>query len=312
MGKYLFAVLLLACSFVLHAQVNLVPNPSFEDTLGCPQGVPDLDGKCKDWLSFRGTPDYYNSCSQFIGFSNPFGNQDARTGNAYAGFLTYQINILNATEHLAVQLSSPLQIGVKYYLSFYVSPAFNYQYTNIATNKMGAILTTTPYFDPFAYDTLPDSAFVKTDSIVTDTTSWFRISGSFIADSAYQYLVIGNFYSEGKYDTLQFPFMFIPVAAYYYVDDVCLSLDSLTCIGNVNLQQHNRNNSSCYYNGSLIIVENIDYDHYYLYDAMGKLVAENNLNSNATQIKVNILPGIYFITFYKKEKVMYQNKILIY
>jgi hypothetical protein len=44
------------------AQINFVPNPSFEDTVFCPQfldNMPDV----QDWSSFGNSADYFNGCS---------------------------------------------------------------------------------------------------------------------------------------------------------------------------------------------------------------------------------------------------------
>jgi len=122
-------------------QVNLVPNPSFEDTLGCPMGYPDLDDKCKDWTSFRATPDYMNACSAVCGYDNQYGFQEPKSGNAYAGFAAYQVTIPEAREHIAALLTESLEIGIKYYVSFYISAAWNNLLTNIASNKIGALFT---------------------------------------------------------------------------------------------------------------------------------------------------------------------------
>src|SRR5262245_48626203 len=106
--------------FILIAKIslaqNLVPNPSFEDTLGCPQGYPDLDTKCQSWHSFRVSPDYINNCSSVCGYYNQYGYQAPHSGDAYAGILEYQVTIPNAREHIGVMLSSSLTIGVRYYL----------------------------------------------------------------------------------------------------------------------------------------------------------------------------------------------------
>ena len=210
---------------------NLIPNPSFEDTLagGCPTGYPDLDGKCANWLSFRGTPDYMNNCSSVCGYYNQYGHQTPHSGQAYAGFGNYQITLSNLREHIGVQLTSALVVGTKYYLSFYVSSAYTYLYINIASNKTGATLTTYQYSDPNMLGVLPNTSMIYSDSIITDTLNWIKISGSFIADSAYQYLIIGSFYDDNNIDTLNLPYQVVPQASYQYLDDVCLSTDSLYC-----------------------------------------------------------------------------------
>lgn len=222
----LSTLLALAHSAMLQAQ-NLVPNPSFEDTLGCPQGVPDLDGTCKFWESWRGTPDYFNNCSNNEGFYNSWGYQVAHTGQAYIGLLSYQITSPNWREQIGIKLTQPLTIGKKYYLSFFVSCAFNYIYTNIASNKIGALVTTYQFSDPLSETILPNASTFKSDSIITDTLTWVKIFGSFVADSSYQYLIIGNFYDDGNIDTINLPYQAVPQASIYYIDDICLSIDSI-------------------------------------------------------------------------------------
>lgn len=45
----------------MFAQVNLVPNPSFEDTVSCPNYANQID-KAVGWHASRNTPDYFNGC----------------------------------------------------------------------------------------------------------------------------------------------------------------------------------------------------------------------------------------------------------
>jgi hypothetical protein len=77
---------------------------------------------------------------------------------------------------------------------------------------------------------IDNSAQVYTDSIISDTLNWILIKGSFIADSAYSFLMIGNFFSNNIShvctDTIP------NIATYTFIDHVCVSLDSLTCFPN--------------------------------------------------------------------------------
>ncbi len=231
MKKIISSFLLCFALLEVLGQVNLVPNPSFEDHTDCPQGYPDLDGKLNDWMSFRGTPDYFNNCSEMNGYNNNWGYQEPHSGEGFTGFNTYQVTIVNAKEHLGTQLISPLIIGEKYYISFYVSTAYTPLQMNIATNKIGGFFTTSPYYYPLnpgdAPVSLSNTAHLNTDSIISDTTNWLKISGSIIADSAYNYIVIGSFFDDDNTDTLHLPYQVVPQIAYYYLDDVCVSTDSL-------------------------------------------------------------------------------------
>jgi OmpA-OmpF porin, OOP family len=223
LGLVFFMLLMLGT----RAQENLVPNPSFEDTLGCPVGYPDLDTKCKFWKSFKGSPDYMNDCSACCGSNNQFGYQEPHSGEAYSGIGTYQTSVPNLREHIAVELITPLVIGTQYFISFYVSTAWTGGLTTIATNKIGALLTTYSYSDPDLLLPLPNACTFYSNLIISDTVLWTKVTGSFIADSAYQFLVIGNFFSDDLVDTINLPYQFFPVGAYYFLDDVCLSTDSI-------------------------------------------------------------------------------------
>ena len=74
-------------SCLTHSQQNLVPNPSFEDTMHCPNGTND-PGAVSLWYNPSGaSPDYYNVCSTNGGGVpwNDWGYQYAQEGHAYIG-----------------------------------------------------------------------------------------------------------------------------------------------------------------------------------------------------------------------------------
>jgi hypothetical protein len=230
------------CSFLFlcfaSAAQNLVPNPSFEEHTGCPEGFPDLDGVCHDWMSFRLTPDYFHDCSEWCGYNTSRGFQLPHSGLAYAGINVFKPTLPNqGNEHIGVELQSPLVIGTEYFVSFFVSCGFTPLLVNIATNKIGALFTVNAYSDPTGARQMPNDCQIYTDEIVADTINWTLISGSFVADSAYQYLVIGNFFEDPFLDTLNHPFSVLPQTAFYFLDDVCVSADSLCAHKQTNIEE---------------------------------------------------------------------------
>jgi hypothetical protein len=296
--------ILLTCN-IATAQINLVPNPSFEDTLRCPIGVPDLDGVCKDWISFKGTPDYFNNCSSNVGFNNPWGYQSAHTGQAFASLLGYSCGTPNWKEHLGVPLITQLTTGVKYYISFFVSLAYTYLYANVACNKIGATVTTYQYYDPSCLHLLPNSSIIYSNTIITDTISWIKISGSLIADSNYKYIIIGNFFDNNNTDTILLPYEVIPQDCIYYIDDVCVTTDSIyneTWTGLQNLNYEGINlivypnpvTNTLYIDGLTII------DKAEVYDLNGKLLLPKQLNTKQIDISP-LAKGIYFIKLTTEE-----------
>jgi hypothetical protein len=229
MKKY-FVVFLFFVAQVCPGQ-NLVNNWSFEDTVTCPDNISQID-RAVGWMSFSITPDYFNTCAPA---NAPFpvsvphnlvGDQLAHTGNAYAGFTAFSINGSSVREFVATQLIQNLIPQEKYFLSFWVSTAFGYllnQFPSMACNNIGAKFSTMAYSQATPQP-VNNFAHILDTTIINDTTNWVKISGSFIADSAYAFLSIGNFY-DNLHTTFVTNGSFIN-QAYYYLDDVKLSTDS--------------------------------------------------------------------------------------
>lgn len=228
----------LCCSFCM-AQ-NLVPNPSFEDTLECPD-FPGQVWRAEGWYAVENTPDYFHSCCNethpVCGVpDNDWGGRYAATGIAYCGIWAYiAYPSPDYSEKIGIRLLTPLEKGIRYYVAMKVSSVSNLhgQVANGAINKLGM------FFSTYKIDNLPPNnnySQFYSDSIITDTIGWTIIKGSFIADSAYEYLTIGNFFDNEHTDTIRY--WEIPgnpgnkqVAAYYFIDDVCVSKDSISCVG---------------------------------------------------------------------------------
>ncbi len=210
---------------------NLVPNWSFEDTVACPVSLTQID-KAIGWSSFGGTPDYFNACAPNSGMfnvsvpENVWGYQFSNTGNAYAAFLSFGLSATNMREFIGVELLNNLIMGETYYVSFYISTAFGYangQYPGLASNNIGAKFSTIPYSsnNPPA---LNNYSHINEANIISDTINWIKISGSFIADSAYKYLIIGNFFDDAN--TTYSSIGTIQNVSVYYLDDIKVSNDS--------------------------------------------------------------------------------------
>src|SRR5262245_47267631 len=104
-------IIFLGCG-ICEAQ-NLVPNPSFEDTIGCPSGYNQVSN-ATGWFIARQSPDYFNTCATWSGVSvpqNDFGLQYPPSGNAYMGFFAKSHTSSNYREHIGISLPFPIQIG---------------------------------------------------------------------------------------------------------------------------------------------------------------------------------------------------------
>src|SRR5574343_1830204 len=91
-------VIFLLCFFYYHnssAQANLIPNPSFEDSISIPLSHSEYN-KCNHWYAILQTPDYFSKYSP-LSVPNPswsvaipkncIGYQTAKTGSFYSGIV---------------------------------------------------------------------------------------------------------------------------------------------------------------------------------------------------------------------------------
>ena len=236
MEKSIAIIISIGFCFNLVAQ-NLVQNSSFEDYDTCP---PDIGWGFNSYITYADfwdfsspSPDFFHVCGGTNSSvpNNYFGDQIAASGNGYAGFSAYQssFGIINGREGVITMLSDTLQVGQTYFCSFKVSLA---EKSVWACNNIGMYFSTDFHQVPFSTQTQysqVNASQIYEPSIISDSTNWITISGSFVADSNYLYLSITNHFDDLNTDIVSAnPNGFYGVA-YYYLDDVCVSLYSNTC-----------------------------------------------------------------------------------
>jgi hypothetical protein len=296
---------------------NLVPNPSFEDTVACPCCGADLN-LAAGWTININTADYYNACSPPFFSSVPdnwTGFQNTHSGNAYAGFVGKGQNIASeeCREYLGAKLLTPLAIGTRYYVSFYLS----LNYPTCYTNKLGVLFltkgdTTSPYSIILPSPYINNYAQVYSNAAISDTAGWTKISGSFVADSAYLYFMIGNFFDDSHIDTTLIAGSYC--TTYYYVDDVCISADSLACPISVDIKEALQTTTTVFPNPfstqlSFALTDN-EQTTVSLYNFLGQQVLQQTF-TNATTVNTNHLTsGIYFYELRNNRGVIKTGKVV--
>jgi hypothetical protein len=208
---------------------NLVPNPGFDVNVGCPTQIGQVN-KADGWSVWGGTPDYFHSCANPTHpiYGTPYNNRGYRTprsGDAYMGLFTHTIFTPNGREFIGRPLSTPLVPGTTYYVSLYVCQA-DVAVLGHSTNNIGVRFSTVA-FSLVNPDTALNNAHVWSAALVTDSVNWVRVSGSFVADSAYTHIGIGNYFSDSA--TTIIPGTALSNYAYYMIDDVCVSDEMTTC-----------------------------------------------------------------------------------
>ncbi|MFM2225805.1 MAG: hypothetical protein RJA07_2007 [Bacteroidota bacterium] len=197
------------------------------------------------------TPDIHCTCCNLVpGLdtawgvpNNDHGFQYPHQGKCYAGIGCYGINIQDPTlydnrEYLSTPFLHLLEIGKKYKATCFINLANNYRFNSEASNKFGFLFSTYILNETSTttggYPRIKKKPQYENDSIIADTLNWVKINYSFIADSAYQYLTIGNFEPDTALSfkhistTVIFPSVY---GSYYYIDDVSLVEDTSSGVG---------------------------------------------------------------------------------
>ena len=159
-----------------------------------------------------------------------------------------------------------------------------------------------------------------TNMIISDTSGWTTITGTYTADSSYQYILIGNFFDDSQTNT---SYIFGSLcASYYFTDDICVSVDSLTCVipnglnvcdsGEYIFDTKLTNENITIYpnptkNNILIKFTKLQRATIKIYNLFGKLLFEKNLSQNNIEIDLSLYPdGVYLIQLLQNNQI--QNK----
>lgn len=210
---------------------NLLSNGSFEATDG---KVKKLGGisSATGWASPTGARADLFTSSKVAEINTPdnfYGKESAKEGTNYAGIVAFSFGNKVPRSYVMSKLDAPLKKGMRYCVKFNVSLAEASKY---ASNNIGANFSK----KPFATDTktvIKDVAHIlhaQNDNIkINQTFAWEQICGTFTAEGGEKYITIGNFYgddvtkSESNKKSKEVKVDQI-IAAYYYLDDISVTL----------------------------------------------------------------------------------------
>jgi Secretion system C-terminal sorting domain len=206
----------------------------------------------------NGTPDYFNDnfCPSAT-YTHPnadvpfnfAGTENSHaTGLGYAGFFTYDKGDItlpsffdptdpgyNTREYIQQYFKAPMIVGKKYHISMYLSLSDS----SAMATYVGALFSTFGY-DQVSSLYINKTPQIETPTIITNKLGWTLFETDFVADSAYNWIVIGNFRPEGSSNmTIVDSSIYItniqigfPIhrdkIGYYYIDDVAINpVDSI-------------------------------------------------------------------------------------
>lgn len=199
---------------------NFVPNYSFEDHSSCPSlfNQITLSTSWNKSLVNNVAPhhvDYIHTCgsNDFMAPNGFWGFQAPATGQALAAISTKSPLAPNYRENIYAQLIAPLTPGEFYTLSMKMSHT---DLTAGATDNLGIRLSTTTDFP------IDNFSHLHATSVMSDDVNWVTLSGSIIADSAYAYVGVGNFYTDVNTTAITVCSSCPYVHNEYYIDDICI------------------------------------------------------------------------------------------
>lgn len=305
-------------------QVNLVPNPSFEDTLHCSSDTTVV--KPKNWYrpSACGSPDFYYplqtnaNCPahypQIWGggdYLNSRGFQSPRTGVGYAGF-----GVSMGSELLAVGLTDSLQPGKQYVVNFYVSLAeisisgldqINVCFMQDSVTDYNS-LTCWTYLG-----TLDVDAGNQSGNVLYDTISWVMVQDTFIAEGGERYMILGNIDTAAT----QYYYMdsTMQIGSYYYFDD--FDLHCIDCLADTFEPPSYPEISltPTLSSGAITLSGNFPEEtKFEVCDMLGQLVYYNEIQSgNQTQqIVLYMAAGVYSYRVVSHNNVLKADRLVIY
>lgn len=304
MKNYFFIFLFTLSTLNYRAQTNLVPNPSFEDTLQCPFNPAQIAFSPPWYDPTNGSSDYFNNCngSNYGVPNNIVGFQLARTGKAYAGLYTY-IPGFNYREYIQVQLLSKLSANTSYCVDFYISLADTF---NIGANNIGAYFSDTAISGIFGQvlNVVPQINNDISINSLNDKVGWIKISGSFMANGNESFVTIGSFVDDISTDTIHIAGGSYP-QAYYYIDDVsvicCDCIDSVSVfIPNIFSPNNDNQNDYIDFSNLDLVEEIVD-----IYNRWGNIVFQSSVTNtkwDGRDLKGNdCSEGVYYYVFHYAE-----------
>ena len=188
----------------LHAQENLILNPSVEDIDFSSYDVNDNFFEiCTTWWS----PIYYNSVdfySKHFGMvpSNVAGYQNAQDGNNYFGFILHDREQLDDScyycqvEYAGGLLSQNLVNAKSYRFDFYLSKA---EKSTLNSNALDVLMLYDTIVDVKNYQSYGYKVWSEKEPM-TDTTNWQHVSVCFQANGGEKAFALGNFH---EYDSIK-------------------------------------------------------------------------------------------------------------
>jgi hypothetical protein len=316
MKKVILILLLNFISKLGDAQINLVPNPSFENYFNLNANGNLVENFIYDWLGGRGYFHVNKSDSYYSVPANGFGYQNTFSGYAYCGIYTYLKNSYPIRHYIQTRLIDTLTIGKKYRVAFYVSLADTLHAFN---NSIGAYFGTDSLYiiNNLMIDATPQIINSYTNNL-NNKTEWTLVCDTFVANGGESWITIGNFLNDSlslitPLDSVCSQPLGWGCGSYYYIDDV-----SVTLIDETGIEEQKQIKFSLYpnpnigsfrlkYKGTLTLTNILS-----ITDIFGKQMDQIEIINSTTEYENTKLDnGLYFYTIRQGTDELGRGKFMV-
>jgi hypothetical protein len=321
----------LVCALQSKAQLNLVPNGSFNEDNTCVTGISQIHF-AKPWFSpTQGTPDLFDECTQStaVGIpSNVLGYQYPRTGNSYAGLHAHVSNTVENREYIAVKLISPLDPTKTYHFTMYCSLSDIYYDQYVLLTGQGqpvydGVYTTSSIGVYFSADSIFQNNWLTLpyipqilnpeSNIIDSISGWKKIEGIYTPTiGGEQYIIIGNFKNNANtpytelYDGLTGPNII-----YFYIDDVTLIEHDGTGLTELKGKAVSIFPNPAAENVTITLPSNTNKAELLIYTAQGQLLSQTQISSTQTINTSSLANGLYLFVIQSNGKTIGREKVIM-
>lgn len=294
-GCFLLLVLGLSATQVA-GQVNLVPNGSFEEYTECPinDGIIGNVHKAIGWYSpTGGTSDFFHECAYEIGWGIPtVEGYYAFADSGMARIIMFGLVGDQTREYISCELSDTLEAGELYQFTMHL------KYANGNGRVIGSV---SAHFSP---DSIMDTTLNHElldllptiqrdpDSIMSDTSIWYKWQATFNAQGGERFVTIGNLLDD--VDTEWEALSINQTSCAYYLDGISLIKYEPDAIQEFTIEASFSPNPAT---DQLTITSNHPQLHVSILSIAGQVLqTEQLIGSGNHQLDLNGLSsGVYFV-----------------
>ncbi|HQV38858.1 MAG: hypothetical protein IPL81_04230 [Flavobacteriales bacterium] len=238
----------LALAGIATAQINLVPNPGFEDTTYC-SGWPPPQLEATSWYTANtATPDIWNCnvadpCGYHI--MDPDDPSIQLQGYKYAyegerffgGYQWYGPGNSNARDYVTAKLLQPLEAGVAYKVSLFCAKPSG---VNGAINAIGVYFGPDSVHAPFptTLPFVPQAHLRSSTSAYIEDTDWQELADTIEAAGNEEWITVGTFADGDDVDGIWLGWGSYPPAVYYYMDLISVVAVTSQTVAPLNPDEH--------------------------------------------------------------------------